>query len=52
MTAAAIKKWAEQWHISSQSYFWIQPSKTVLASKAYYIVRMMLDMKLGHQHKS
>ena len=28
MTAAANKKWAEQWHISWQSYFWIQPSKT------------------------
>ena len=27
---------------SSQSYFWIQPFKTVLASWAYYIVRMML----------
>ena len=30
---------------SSQSYFWIQPFKTVLASWAYYIVRMMLLLK-------
>ena len=30
---------------SSQSYFWIQPFKTVLASWAYYIVRMMLSQK-------
>ena len=30
---------------SSQSYFWIQPFKTVLASWAYYIVRMMLYNK-------
>ena len=28
----ANKKWAEKWHISCQSYFCIQPSKTVLAS--------------------
>ena len=41
-SAATNKKWAEEkWHISCQSYFWIQPSKTVLASKAYNIVQMM-----------
>ena len=27
-SAATNKKWAEEkWHISCQSYFWIQPSK-------------------------